>query len=111
MPLPANWNLHDYIGAHLSYELATLAKAAATWRASRLEPSGPGSRTYDQMHLEEMSQVAALVHQRSICEFLLLEEGWGKDNRTPHKPPVLLMWEEYKDAIHERVLHPDPRRP
>jgi hypothetical protein len=89
----------------LSYELATLAPAATAWEVSRLEP-----RDDYKVHIEEMSQVAALVHQRSICEFLNGEEGWNKLDRSPHRPPAMPLWKTYERAVHERVLHPDPRR-
>jgi hypothetical protein len=53
---------------------------------------------------------SALLHTRTLCEFLGLEEGWAK-GRSPHLAPRLPLWTAYQGAMHMKVLHPDPRRP
>lgn len=103
--MPLTLNLGHYIDMHLSYELATLAKATATWRDSRL-----GSRPYDKLHLEEMSQVAALVHVRTVCDFLGHAKPHWENDLSPHEAPDLPLWSALEKSVHERVLHPDPRR-
>jgi hypothetical protein len=54
---------------------------------------------------------SAFVHTRTLCEFLNLEEGWGKGPRSPHSAPSLPLWHQYSGPMHMKVLHPDPRRP
>ena len=100
----AAFNVGAYIDVHLSYELCGLAKAAAAWTRSR----DPSTRN---VHLEEMSQLAALVHFRSICEFLTADGRWKNQRLSPHRPIAIAGWSTYEEWINAKALHPDPRRP
>ena len=99
-------DLEPYIETHLVYELKYLLVAAVTWSAVHAETD----RAPWPDHLVVMAMESAFVHTRTLCEFLGLEEGWSKD-RSPHHAPPLPLWNEYREPMHMKVLHPDPRRP
>ncbi len=104
-PLPNA--LIDYIETHLAYELKYLLVAATTWTAVH-EEQDRGS--YPD-HLVVMAMESAFVHTRTLSEFLLKQEGWSKDRRTPHSRPKLPKWNHYSQPMHTKVLHPSPDRP
>jgi hypothetical protein len=52
---------------------------------------------------------SAFVHTPVLYEFLHFEEGWA--GRSPHTVTVSSLWTAYKTPMHEKVLHPSPRRP
>ena len=99
------FDLDDYIGEHLRYELKYLLVAATTWRAVH-DPNDRGSHA---PHLVVLATETAFVHTRVLYEFLHLEEGWAK--RSPHEVVPSPLWKAYKIPLHEKVLHPSPRRP
>lgn len=97
--------LDDYIGVHLAYELKYLLVAATTWQAVQ----HPGDREPWPPHLVVMSMDSAFVHARVLYEFVTREDHWKRT--AAHMPRIAPLWVKYEDAMHRRVLHPDPRRP
>lgn len=98
-------DLNEYIDVHLGYELKYLLVAATTWRAVH----DPASRGRHPPHLVVLAMESAFVHSRVLYEFLHLEEGWA--GRSPHAAATSVLWAEYRTPLHEKVLHPSPRRP
>lgn len=99
------FDLSDYVDVHLRYELKYLLVAATTWSAvqdaQHREPHAP--------HLVVLATESAFVHTRVLYEFLHLDEGWA--DRSPHAVSRSTLWTSYKTPLHEKVLHPSPRRP
>ncbi|MGH3370990.1 MAG: hypothetical protein ACRDPR_13430 [Nocardioidaceae bacterium] len=100
-------HLEPYIETHLVYELKYLLVAATTWSAVQAEQD----REPWPDHLVVMAMESAFVHNRTLCEFLGLKEGWASGPRSPHSAPRLPLWDRYSKPMHMKVLHPDPRRP
>jgi hypothetical protein len=98
-------DLDSYVATHLAYELKYLLVAATTWAAVHDE----AQRSAWPSHLVVFSMESAFVHTRTLCEFLMLEQGWKK--KSPHAKATLPLWDTYKGPMHMKVLHPDPRRP
>ena len=99
------FDLTHYIDVHLRYELKYLLVAVTTWKAVHDAPQrGPHAP-----HLVVLAMESAFVHTRVLYEFLHLEEGWA--GRSPHAVSVSSLWTAYKTPMHEKVLHPSPRRP
>lgn len=101
----STFDLSDYLAVHLHYELKYLLVDATTWAAVR----SPGDRGRHAPHLVVMSMESAFVHTRVLYEFLTHDEGWAK--RTPHERRQSDLWDEYKVAMHTKVLHPGANRP
>jgi hypothetical protein len=100
------FDLRKYISIHLAYELKFLLVAAATWTAREHH----GENRPD--HLAVMAMDSAFVHARVLYEFLTREprSGW-ETKRTPHDAVASDLWAEYSAPMHDKVLHPSPKRP
>lgn len=99
------FDLNDYIDEHLRYELKYLLVGATTWRAVH----DPENRGPHAPHLVVLAMESVFVHTRVLYEFLHHEEGWA--GRSPHSVTQSELWATYKKPLHEKVLHPSPRRP
>jgi len=99
------FDLNDYVDVHLRYELKYLLVAATTWHAVH-DPQHRGPRA---PHLVVLAMESCFVHTRVLYEFLHLENGWA--GRSPHTVNASSLWTAYKAPLHEKVLHPSPRRP
>jgi hypothetical protein len=104
-----SFDLQSYMNIHLRYEMKFLLAAATTWVGVHDE----ADRHRGPPHLVEMAMESAFVHTRVLYEFIGREgDGWKKKrHRSPHSPVRSELWDEYKDAMHQKVLHPDPSRP
>lgn len=97
--------LTDYVDVHLRYELKYLLVAATTWKAVH----DPRHRGPHAPHLVVLAMESSFVHTRVLYEFLHLEDGWS--GRSPHTVNASSLWAAYRKPLHEKVLHPSPRRP